>query len=200
MYREEWLNLMKDHLAIQFWMNGYSFDKKKIRISCGLPSHGMKAVRYKTLGECWHNDLSEDGTYEIFITPTISESLDVASILAHELVHVTVGVENGHNHNFRKCAKAIGLVGKSKSAKPGNTLAYCIDNCIEDIGSYPHATLDMTQRPKDYGRLLKVWCDNEKCKYFQYFGQQYLLRQSRKTIDYGLPYCGVCNERMVTNY
>src|SRR5262245_40096792 len=36
----------------------------------------------------------------------------VAEILAHELVHAAVGVDQGHGPAFRKVANAIGLEGK----------------------------------------------------------------------------------------
>ena len=164
MNREEWLTqlaeryclpLIKQHAAL-------AAERSKFRVSCGFPKGrgGRGAVR---IGECHAPKSSADGTVEIFISPTISDPVEVAATLLHELVHFAVGNECGHKGAFRTVAKAVGLEGKMTATVPGAALVVRIkDLWLLWLPPYPHAALkpsDAAERPGS--RLLKMACASD---------------------------------------
>jgi hypothetical protein len=67
----------------------------------------------------WFFARSGDDHFEILVSPVIADSMRVAGILAHELIHASVGVEHGHKGPFRQMAKALGLEGKMTATTEG---------------------------------------------------------------------------------
>src|SRR5258707_13883249 len=96
MNREEWLNKVAERMAPWFEDQGYSLPR--YRVAIGFPSTGKRGKR---IGECWDGRASADGTFEVLIRPDQSDPIEVAAILAHELVHAAVGLECGHKGAFR---------------------------------------------------------------------------------------------------
>ena len=188
---------MKNHMQSKFKMIGYNVHKK-IRISCGLPSSRAFGAGSRTIGQCWDNSVSSDKHNEIFISPTISDSIDVAAVLAHEIVHAVVGVVAGHKKPFRDCAVKLGLEGKMTATSCGSELKAFIEEKIIDIGEYPHAALNYSKRKKQSTRMIKVVCPNKFCAHKRREKRQYSVRLSAKTLDYGSPKCGSCSEYMLT--
>jgi hypothetical protein len=173
--REEWLNsaliYVREHLAL----NGASLSVLT-RVSCGFPT------RAKSIGQCWSDKASADGTYEIFISPTQDDALRVLDILIHEAIHAAVGTEHGHKAPFAKVAKACGLTGKMTATTASDELRATLSTWLEHLGAYPHARLDPSQNgiKKQSTRLLKCECPN--CKY--------TVRVTAKWIDFsGAPIC-----------
>src|SRR5712675_1908702 len=94
--REAWLNYVAASMAGLFQHLAAPLPAK-LRIAIGFTSSGRRSKR---IGECWDNQCSEDGYFEIFIRPDLGESkglmpMQVAAILGHELVHAAVGIPAG---------------------------------------------------------------------------------------------------------
>ena len=181
--REQWLNAMARLLAVDFEKAGFPLPEN-IRFSCGWPGGGDRQTR---IGECWHAKASADYFFEIFISPSMSDSVRVADILVHELCHAAVGLEAGHGPAFKKCATAIGLVGPMRATQASTWLRVRLAELVKQAGLYPHGSLKASDRPskKDTTRLIKVVCP--ACGY--------TVRTTRKWLDVGLPVC-VCGTEM----
>ena len=184
--REAWLNKVAQRLAPLFKKHGHPLPTN-VRATCGFPSTGRKSKR---IGECWSSACSNDKHFEIFIHPSESDSLQVAAILAHELDHAAVGLDQKHGGNFKKLALALGLTGKMKSTVPGPQFEEWFKPVLDSLGPYPHATLNTStgissRGPKQLTRLLKAYCGD--CGY--------VVRVTQKWIDEaGAPLCP-CNKQ-----
>jgi hypothetical protein len=176
--REEWLNAMASRLAP--WFEAQNHPLPRYRVSCGFPSTGKGTKR---IGECWSDSASADATHEIFIHPIESDSMAVAAILAHELIHAAVGLSHKHAGAFKQLALAIGLNGPMKATTAGEAFIAMLDPIIADMGSYPHASLssegNSSKAPKQGTRMLKIKCT--QCLW--------VARTTKQWIDYGLPSC-----------
>lgn len=178
MTREEWLGKMFTMITEVFEENGYKLPTT--RISCGWPTRKAIGVKTRTLGQCFAPKCSKDKTTEIFISPYIAEGLEAADVLAHEMIHAAVGVEEGHKGKFKDCANDIGMVGKMTQARAGDDLKDRLASFCAEVGKYPHAKLDVEKQiKKDGTRMIKVMCP--RCLY--------TVRTSQKWIDLGLPTC-----------
>jgi hypothetical protein len=98
------------------WYEDQGYSLPRFRIAIGFPSTGKRGKR---IGECWDGRASANGTFEVLIRPDQSDPIEVAAILAHELVHAAVALECGHKGAFRKVATRIGLEGKMTATVPG---------------------------------------------------------------------------------
>ena len=69
------------------------------RVACGFPvgSRGGKTV---ALGQTFNKLISDDHTVEVVVNAVMDQPMDVLPVLAHELVHVLVGLECGHRGAF----------------------------------------------------------------------------------------------------
>lgn len=189
MTREDWLNQMVDLLRNDFLEAGGELPEN-IRVTCGWPSQGAKAKKKRRIGECWGDDRSDDGHFEIFISPLLAEHVEVGAVLVHELVHTAVGIEAGHKAPFRKVATAMGLEGKMTATSPSKELEESLTLVAAEIGRYPHAKLTFSNKPPTQGtRMIKVQCPDPGCGY--------ILRTTQKWIDVGLPTC-CCGKQMET--
>jgi hypothetical protein len=186
--REAWLHAVAEALGDAFKQHGYPIPAK-VRLACGFPSiRGMAASRRRT-GECWSDAQSADGHHEILISPVIADSLEVAAILAHELIHAAVGNKHGHKGPFRKLALAIGLEGKMPSTTAGEAFKRLAAPILDEVGPYPHAELSVggDDRKKQTTRLIKCECE----------GCGYIARVARSWLDTsGAPICPQCRKEM----
>lgn len=145
---------MKTILNRELWLGGAiwclarnAFEPAKykvptnVRVTCGFPSHGAMGHRRVTFGQAWDASCSTDDTYEICISPRIDDPHEVLATLAHELVHIVVGIKFGHRGPFRKCALAIGLEGPMTATKAGPPLRRIADEIIASLGPYPHGAM-----------------------------------------------------------
>lgn len=175
--REEWLKHLAHLLAPTFTAAGYTIPAN-IRFSCGWPGGGSRQTR---IGECWHCRASADGHFEIFISPSISDPLQVGAILVHELVHTVAGLEARHGLAFKLCALSVGLSGPMRATSATEGLNTLLSGFQAVLGPYPHATLSAADRPtkKDSTRLLKVACPD--CGY--------TVRTTAKWLEVGFPVC-----------
>lgn len=178
--RETWLGKLSETLKKLFEEKGKTVPEK-VRVACGFPSSQPR----KHLGECWSAEKSADGTFEIFINPSLDDGIEVAACLVHELVHATVGLKEKHRGEFRKLAKALGLEGKMTSTHAGETLKERLTDILGKMERYPHARLDLHREKKQGTRMLKIVCPT--CGY--------TVRAANKWIEVGLPTC-CCGEKM----
>lgn len=186
MTREDWLNaaivLLKDDFKSTSCPASIP---DKVRVTCGWPSRSGRAKKKPVVGEVWPPKCSEDGYTEIFINPTVGDSVEALGILVHELIHAAVGCEEGHRGRFRTTAISLGLEGKMATTTVGETLLVRLREIEEKLGKYPHSKITPQDVKKQGTRMLKVTCDS--CGY--------LLRTSRKWADLGTPTC-VCGDTM----
>ncbi len=180
MTRESWLNA-----AIVLLRDDLNTIPDKVRVTCGWPSRSGRAKKKPAIGECWPPKCSEDGFTEIFINPTVSDSLEALAILTHELVHAAVGCEEGHRGKFRPTAMELGLEGKMTETTAGETLLVRLREIVTELGEYPHAKITPKDVKTQGTRMLKLLCGN--CGY--------LARTSQKWLDMGTPTCP-CGEKM----
>lgn len=179
--REEWLQEGADKMRTQlFAEQGYNVPE--VRVSVGFPSTGAGG---KVIGECHY--MASDKMPQIFIHPTLDEATRALDVLAHELVHATLGGLAGHKKEFKKCAVSIGLTGKMTATTAGETLQAWLNELVEELGEYPHAKLDTSGRKKQGTRLIKVEC--AECGYN--------LRTTAKWLQLmGAPICP-CNDEVM---
>jgi hypothetical protein len=131
------------------------------------------------LGACYVAEASADGYNEIFISPTEADPLRVLAVLVHEAVHAT-GIR-GHKADFKKVATAAGLEGKMTATVASARLNETMQGWIDQLGVYPHATLNPADgKKKQSTRLVKCTCGS--CGY--------TLRVTAKWLDFsGAPFC-----------
>jgi hypothetical protein len=177
--REEWLlKIVGIATRELFQPAGYTVPTN-IRVSCGFTSKGSKGVR---IGECWSQQSSKDGTFEIFISPKLDDPSRVTDVLVHEVVHAVVGLEAKHGKLFKQCATKIGLEGKMTATVASAELNAKIKRWLERVPAYPHKELGagLTTGPaKQSTRLLKIMCP----------GCGYVARTTTKWVETGLPTC-----------
>lgn len=186
MTREEWLT-KAIHLCTAHKFKKAGYTVPNVRVSVGLP-HGRGSK--KAIGQHWHPAASDDKVGSIFISPTISDTVEVLATLVHELVHASVGNEAKHGKTFRKCAEAVGLEGKMRATVPGEQLKeYFHEKLIKRLGTYPHSRLNLNDSPikKQTTRMVKMEC--VPC--------DYKCRASlTKILDLGAVYCPGCMNQM----
>lgn len=186
MTREEWLEEMTERLRPDFDGIGFPLSRA-LKVSCGWPSKRALGKRNRCLGQCFDKSCSQAGVNEIFISPCISDALEVSGTLVHELVHAAVGCKEGHKGPFKRAALAIGLTGRMTATTTGPELSAKLLKYIKSVGPYPHAVLDVTQLKKQSTRMLKLECP----------GCGYVVRTSAKWLEQGLPLC-CCGEEFRT--
>lgn len=155
--REEWLIAFTNRARPVFEAHGYKIPEN-VRVSVGFTSKGAKSNR---IGECWSSQSSEDGAFEIFITPSIGNASRIADIHTHELIHATVGLEAGHKKPFVDCMKALGLEGKPTATTAGTKWHDWADPILEELGPLPHAALKSggNGQKKQSTRMIKCECE-----------------------------------------
>ena len=161
----------------------------QIRVSCGLPSRGAFSEKSRRIGECWSSERSKDATHEIFVSPTISDSVLVIATLIHEYCHALAGIDAKHGKAFKHLAIHFGLEGKMTATTSSDYLNTTINQWIEELGAYPHANLEGKQTcgKKEGTRLIKIVCGNGACGF--------VGRTTRKWLDeVGLPVCACGSE------
>jgi hypothetical protein len=190
MTRELWLEQATDRLREGlFKQNG--FEVPKARVSVGFPGGGSARKR---IGEHWHPRASDDQVSQVFISPVLSDAVQVLDVLAHELVHAIVP-DAGHKAPFRAIAVKIGLTGKMTATVAGPELKAKLEALGKELVEYPHSKINLSGRKKQTTRLLKAWCNQDSCRAED--DKPYTVRITRKWLDeYGAPICPNCNARM----
>lgn len=180
--REAWLLELVEKLRPLY--NGEL--PEAVRISTGFSSKGLRS---KVIGECWNAKAAEDQVPHIFIHPGLGDSLEVAAVVAHELIHAC-RPEAKHGPKFKAMALAIGLEGNMKATKAGARFVETALPILGEIGAYPHGRLKplgaSSNGPTQSTRMLKVSCD---CGY--------TVRTTQKWLDVAIPTCPCCEVEMI---
>lgn len=132
--RELWLLRATARLAPLIASHGHALPER-LSVSVGF-SRAKKAI-----GSCWSKSATEDGTVHVYICPTLGEATRVLDVLLHELVHAAVGTECGHRGEFRRVARAVGLVGPITATSAGEALRAQLEALARELGDYPHSPL-----------------------------------------------------------
>ena len=139
--REAWLEAAVRELLPVFAKAGH--DVPPCRVSCGFASTG---ARTGTIGQCWSTKASEDGVNQIFISPALSDAVEVLDTLAHELIHAVDNCKHKHGKEFKKIAISLGMVGPMRSAGAGPALKEKLKLMATKLGPYPHARLSVPKK------------------------------------------------------
>jgi hypothetical protein len=172
--REEWLQRLVK--KIRPWYEGEL--PETIHLSIGFSSKG---IRSKTIGECWHKKASADEAPQVFIHPKLSNPIEVAAVVVHELIHAC-RPDAKHGKEFKQVAVRLGLEGRMTATSASSDLKEKLGAIVEKIGPFPHPALTdgkFSSGPKQSTRLLKVSCPD--CGY--------LVRTTQKWLEIGLPLC-----------
>lgn len=150
--REGWLTSAMRAIEKKIF-NDAGYDLPKMRVSCGFP----KATTARAIGQCWDTKVSADETYEMFISPTLGNPVEILATLLHEMIHACVGIDEGHKGAFRKLAKEFGLEGKMTATYAAEETELCFYLTIlgDRLGSYPGAV--MKPVPKEKGKGGSGW-------------------------------------------
>lgn len=156
--REDWLlrasQLLYDELLEKLDPHAHGL---QMQVSCGWPSNRALSSKRRRLAECWRPESCADGkTSHIFVSPGLSNAIEVLETLVHELIHVVAGHDAGHKGEFKRIARAVGLEGKLTATHAGNELREKLHYVGLKLGGYPHDALDGSNRPKQSTRLVKL--------------------------------------------
>jgi hypothetical protein len=161
--REDWLIDFTDRARERFEAIGYPLPYN-LRTSIGWTSKGADS---NCIAEATHASASSDGHYEIFVSPRTPQGdnvdVAVAAALTHELAHLAAGFEHGHKGPFKRCATALGLVGRMEATLPGTDWFKWAQPILEEMGPMPMGTIDLSKAtagraPTAKTSLLKTYC------------------------------------------
>jgi hypothetical protein len=110
--REQWLQHAVTALTPFFSAKGYSVPN--CHVSRGFASTDVKRGH---IGQCWSTKASADKVNQIFISPALSERVQVLDTLLHELVHAVDDCQNKHGPVFKKMALKLGMKGPEFSGE-----------------------------------------------------------------------------------
>jgi hypothetical protein len=191
MNREAWLTEMGRRLEPFF----RGFRLAGYRVTCGWPCRYARSRKALRVGECHPIEVSKGGVHEIFISPLLDGSVEVAGTLCHELAHVAAGIGAGHGRTFQRVGRHVGLTkGKPTSLMPGPELEEKVRRIVENMGSYPHKAMILVGRGRKEGeeekegrKTVGLTCTDCGCK----------IRMSGKWFSsVGAPVCA-CGGEMV---
>ena len=185
--REDWLTQLLDRsVRDHFSRAGYKVPEN-IRLTCGFPSRAGLSKKNRTIGQCWDASASEDGKFQISVSPTLSDPIKVGGVIVHEVVHAVVGLKCGHKGPFSKCATAVGLTKPWTATGETDELKASIRDWTAPIGGYPHGALSVVSQSKEVGRMLLLQC-----------GCGLKIRTTQKWIDeYGPEWPCPCGLKLV---
>lgn len=186
--REEWLTNATTILSDSFKAQGHELPP--IRVSVGWP-HGGSA---HTIGQCWPGASAADGVGHIFISPVMSDPIEILAVLVHELVHAVnhKNGDHGHGKEFSAIAKPLGLVGKMTSTTAGDALREELTELAGKLGEFPHGALIASSKPKGSsersGKSIKLECAG---------GEDFQVSISKTRLSmFGAPKCPCHDEPM----
>lgn len=186
--REEWLAAAVEALRIRMTCIPAKVSAKcaagvlpRIHVSIGFPKAGGSHSGGKAIGQCWPTPSSSDRRNHVFISPELSNPVEIISTLAHELCHVVDDCRNSHRGPFVKMVRAIGLVGKPTRTVAGPEFAAWAAELAYELGEFPSGSLSYATRKKQTTRMIKIQCSNADCGY--------TARTTAQWIKVGMPTC-----------
>jgi hypothetical protein len=138
-------------------MARHGLPRVEVRVSCGWPSRGGISPRRTVIGQCFASAVCADGRPQIFISPRLSDPLQVLGTLLHELIHAAVGCEHGHGAVFSQAARKVGLAGPPTATTVGDALRPVLQAYLAQVGPYPHAAIVLNASHKRPGSRLRLY-------------------------------------------
>ena len=127
-------------------------------VSIGFPKGG-KGTKNTAIGQCWDKKASADQLCaHVFVSPTLSDAVEVLSTLLHELIHASVGTKCGHRGAFRRVALELGFMAPMTSTPYGDELKQRLMFLSQWLGPYPHSALKKQVRGSVGSRMVKMMC------------------------------------------
>lgn len=133
--REQWLMA-----AVNIFRDWFAEEEtplpEQVRLSVGF----AKGAKTNTIGWCYRKSAAEDEVPQIYISPTLTDPVEVLATELHELCHAAT---DGHAHDkvFGKIARALGLTGKMTATVPSDDLKKELAEIAKGLGVYPHSKL-----------------------------------------------------------
>lgn len=182
MNREQWLQDLTEAVRPKFDEIGMPLPAD-VAVTCGWPATGGTSRKQRTIGQCWARSQSSRGVNEVFISPVLDDSVEVAQVLVHELIHAADDCKHGHKGPFVTGMKALALGGKPTATTVTPEFTAWITPLLP--GDYPHKRMEISGGLKKQStRMLKVSCPDCEIE-----GDPYVVRMSQKQIDRGCPLC-----------
>jgi len=179
--REAWLMTAIEHFRPWFEEKCGISLPETVKISTGW----SKNARAGAIGWTWISSVAEDKVNNVFISPQISDSVEVLAVTLHELIHVADDCQHGHTGAFKGMWQKLGFTGKPTCSTPGAELKDDLEALVCIMGDYPHAKMIVGEGGKNSGpkkqgtRMIKVEC--ACCGY--------IVRTTQKWLDKGNPSC-----------
>lgn len=201
--RESWLRAVVDGF-FRPWFSEHNYTiPQNLLVSVGWPPNSRikRSGKSSVRGVCCPSSWNDGKAVIIYITPQMGSMDEYLSVLAHELVHATVGLGAKHGPAFKKAGEAIGLEGKPTAMEAGEDLGKRIRRWVRGakLGKFPHHA-ERFKDARQGTRMLKVRCTQRGCpsRNFTGNGTGYTLRVTRTWLaSFGAPYCPACEEEMV---
>lgn len=211
--RESWLEAAINVFRPRFVEVDYELPEK-IHVSIGFPV-GNAPENKVILAQTTAKFVSKDDVNHVFISPILSDPAEILRSLLHELIHVALDNEDGHEKRFAEIATRFGFIGKMTETPVGPELAFEFVVIAAELGDFPHGAIDMsalrapaksrTEVPAgaptkratsgpapQQNRYFDLICRNPECEGCD----QYKVRMTRKWISKGIPPCGICLRRL----
>lgn len=181
--REAWLNSAIDLMAPDFKAAGLKLPRKKIHISVGPTQARYYHTATGNIGVTWH-EAGEKGVLHIFISPVLTDSIEVLATICHELIHCCFPPDTNHKKPFAEACKKLGLTPPwyATDVSPELEQRY-VDMFLPVLGEYQQPMFDTSTSPQPGSRLLKASCP--ECGY--------IIRLTKKWAEQGLPACPLCD-------
>jgi hypothetical protein len=157
--REEWLNAFIEGARVHFEAANAPLPPN-VRVSVGFGSNGTKGTR---AGEIWADTASDDGHFEIFIRPTMTDVARICDVLTQQLIYAATGLGSRRGSHYRRVAASLGLEGGQgrNDYAPGQDWYAWALPLIDSLGAMPYAALTggaSNARKKQAAALRKVEC------------------------------------------
>lgn len=187
--REQWLMAAIEALTKKVFTPA-KFEVPEVRVSVGWP--GGRGKKNGVIGQCFPTGAADDKLAQIFVSPVVSDALGALIVVAHELVHAVDDCKSAHKSGFIKIAREIGFTPKWTVATEDvitDEFRDKLEAIAEKLGTYPHAAIRPTERPKvQKTYMLKVVCVED---------DEFFVRMTQtKLDDYGAPKCPCHNKEM----
>ncbi len=178
--REKWLETAFERI------NGKLFAGEMApycRLSVGFPAGSRPKKNTLTLGQYWPPGATSDGVPQIFISPSKHASgnpVEMLAVLVHEMVHAAIYPTKGHGKEFKRLALKVGLTGPMRHTVASDELKDKLVDIADEIGQFPHGTIDPTTRPGKKGKLKGYEC--EVCGFKFYTTQKWVDKAGHEMV------------------
>lgn len=159
--REDWLKEATLIIEKDILQGAETQLPEDYKVSVGFPSSAS------AIGQAWDKEACEDKkTYHMFISPQLGnhDKVNLLQVLLHEMIHICVGIDQGHGGEFKRVARKVGLEGRLTSTyvSPGTELHDKLLTVYSKVGwDYPHVVLvkkekEKKERQSNFVKLVSV--------------------------------------------